>query len=130
MVTVADDADLDLASTMTLEAWVKAPSTNASWQTVMMKEAPPWTPVLRAWTRPRWHSEPERMGGRQRASTRRQPPLNQWTHLAFTLENGVGRFYRNGTLVSQASEWARQPPTNGVLRIGGNSIWPDEGFKG
>lgn len=126
-VTVADDADLDLRATMTLEAWVR-PRNHESWQTVLMKEARPWThsyaldatahnPGANAWVGPNGLFAP-------------QAPVNQWTHLAFTLDGGVGRFYRNGTLVSQSSGMGSAAPSNGVLRIGGNSIWPDEGFVG
>jgi len=57
-------------------------------------------------------------------------PLNQWTHLAFTLKDGTGRLYRNGQLVSSTPGLGSAVSTGGALRIGGNTIWSDEGFIG
>ena len=126
-ITVPDDSDLDLTSKMTLEAWVR-PKTTATWQTVMMKEAPPWTLSYGMDATAQNMSSNAWVGGNGLYGP--ATPLNQWTHLAFTLDGGVGRLYRNGTLVSQASGMGSAAPTNGVLRIGGNSIWANEGFVG
>ena len=128
-VTVADHADLDLRSTMTIEAWVK-PRSHKGWETVVMKEAPPRTESYalyatggtgynaNAWVGPRGIDPPG------------NTPLNVWTHVAFTLDNGTGRLYRNGALVSQRTGMGQAIPTNGALRVGGNSIWLNEGFIG
>lgn len=128
MVSVADHADLDLTNTMTLEAYVR-PRTAKAWQTVLMKEAPPSTesfalyssfeqPNANAWVGPN--------GNVSSAAI----PTNAWSHIAFTLENGVGKIYRNGVLVSQASGMGSAVATNAPLRIGGNAIWSNEGFDG
>ena len=53
LVSVADAADLDLSTGLTMEAWVR-PTTLSGWRTVALKEAPPgrWrTPCTRTTTR-------------------------------------------------------------------------------
>jgi hypothetical protein len=57
-------------------------------------------------------------------------PLNQWTRITFTLDSGTGRLYRDGTLISTATGMGNAVPSDGPLRIGGNTIWSGEGFDG
>jgi hypothetical protein len=57
-------------------------------------------------------------------------PLNTWTHVAATFDGATLRIFHNGQLsASQASAGAIDV-ASGVLRIGGNDIWPNEGFPG
>ncbi len=129
MVSVPDDGDLDLTSTMTLEAWVK-PSSAKAWQTVMMKEAPPWTESYALYATGSGAANANAWVGPNGMDPPGNTPTGQWTHLAFTLSGGVGRIYYDGVQISEVAGMGSASPTNGAFRIGGNTIWGDEGFTG
>ncbi len=128
-VTVADHSDLDLRASMTVEAWVR-PTNNEAWQTVVMKEAPPWTDSYALDASANSGMNANAWVGNSGLIAPGETTVGEWTHLAFTLEDGVGRIYRNGVLVAQTPGLGSAVPSDGVLRIGGTSIWPDEGFVG
>ena len=56
-------------------------------------------------------------------------PANTWTHLAVTYNGVILRLYVNGTEVANKSLSGNITQANGVLRIGGDSIW-GEFFSG
>jgi hypothetical protein len=50
-------------------------------------------------------------------------PLNAWSFLTTTYDGSTLRMYVNGNLVSSRAVAGNIVETNGVLRIGGDSIW-------
>ena len=70
------------------------------------------------------------IGGEQNAIGPAALPLNAWTHLAATYDGATCG------CSSTARRWRAKPQTGnaavstGVLRIGGNSIWTAERFRG
>jgi hypothetical protein len=129
-VTVADSASLDLTTGMTLEAWVNPTTISGRWRTVLLKEAPGGMAYgLYAGEdagRPSGHvyttSEVDTRGTAGL-------PLNTWSHLAVTYDGTTLRLYVNGTQVSSRAVSGAMRVTGGVLRIGGNAVWP-EAFAG
>ncbi|MFD0468328.1 LamG-like jellyroll fold domain-containing protein [Nonomuraea thailandensis] len=128
-VTVNDAPNLRLTTGMTLEAWVN-PTTVNSWRTVIMKQyTGDLAYVLSAGSdsnRPHTviHTTGE-VGTGGTASL----PLNTWTHLAATYDGTTLRLYVNGALTSERAAGGPIRTDNGVLRIGGNSLW-GEHFNG
>jgi hypothetical protein len=100
-VTVADAADLDLTTGLTLEAWVyPTVSCGGSWRNVLIKERPKGE-----------------IYGTQSA------PLNAWSHLTVTFDNATLRIYVDGVQVGARAVAGPLLTSSGVLRIGGNKIW-------
>jgi hypothetical protein len=96
----------------------------------MMKEAPPSTEAYALYATGGGGYNANAWVGPNGIDPPGDTPLNAWTHVAFTLENGTGKLYRDGVLVSQTGGMGQASQTSGALRIGGNSIWLDEGFIG
>jgi hypothetical protein len=123
-VSVADAADLDLTTGMTLEAWVN-PTTLSGWRTVLMKERPGGL----AYTLYAHDQSPHpaayiNLGGGDRSAIGQSAlPLNTWTHLAATYDGAVLRLYVNGVQVGSQATAGSLVATSGVLAIGGNSVW-------
>ncbi|NRQ31395.1 PKD domain-containing protein [Nonomuraea sp. NN258] len=122
-VTVPDAASLRLTNGMTVEAWVR-PSTVTSWRTVVMKQhASGLAYVLLAGSdsnRP--HTAIHTTSDADIGGTA-SLPLNTWSHLATTYDGTTLRLYVNGTQVAQRTAGGPIRTDNGVLRIGGNSLW-------
>jgi hypothetical protein len=128
-VTIADAADLDLTSGMTLEAWVYPTALgNGSWRNVLIKERPkgeiyslyasadtnaPTAYVVRA--------AQSSVALDVRGSS--QLPLNAWSHLTVTFDNATLRIYVDGVQVGARAVAGPLLTSSGVLRIGGNKIW-------
>jgi hypothetical protein len=124
-MTVADANDLDLSSALTLEAWVR-PSVLSGWRTVVFKERPggivyslyanesSGRPVGQVW-----------LGSELGAFGSAGLPLNAWSHLASTYDGSTLRLYVNGVLASSPAASGSMAASSGVLRIGGNSVWPE-----
>jgi len=70
-------------------------------------------------------------GNTQRWNTGYDPPLNTWTHLAYTF-SGVnkGKFYVNGNLYATTTTIGAFAASTGPLRVGMDSITPQYWFKG
>ena len=51
--------------------------------------------------------------------------LNSWSFLASTYDGSVLRLYVNGVLVSSSAVSGSLAASSGVLRIGGNGVWPE-----
>ena len=129
MVTVADNASLDVTQKMTLEAWVKPTSAGSSWRTVVMKERP-GDLVYGLYA----HNGATGPSGNAYASDAEYgyavgPPLSLggWTHLATTFDGSMLRVFVNGTQVASDPLNGSIATSSSPLRIGGNSVW-DEWF--
>ncbi len=129
-VTINDAASLDLTTGMTLEAWVYPTVSMKDWVDVVIKEATnaaAYYLVANSDT-----SRPATgvsIGGEQQLHGGSWLLANQWTHLAATYDGTSQRLYVNGTEVASRAQSGSIAVSNGVLRIGGNSIW-GEFFKG
>jgi hypothetical protein len=125
-VTVADANDLDLSSALTLEAWVRPSVLGSGWRTVVFKERSggmvyslyanqsAGRPVGQVW-----------LGAEQNAVGSAGLALNAWSHLASTYDGSMLRLYVNGVLVSSSAVSGSMAASSGVLRIGGNGVWPE-----
>ena len=128
-VSVPDASSLDLASGMTLEAWVR-PSSLGGWRTAVVKERTDGTVyglyADQAAGRPLGQVY---VGAERNAVGTSSLPVNAWSHLAATFDGAVVRLYVNGVLAGSTSFAGVMAASTGVLRIGGNSIW-GEWFAG
>ncbi len=129
-VTVADNGTLDLDKGMTIEAWIHPTTTLSSWRTVVMKEQSGGASYYMA-----ANSDANKpangvyIGAEQILRSGTRPKPNIWTHLAVTYDGSYQRLYIDGTQVGKQLMSGQIQHSNGVLRIGGNSIW-GEYFKG
>ncbi|HWM10798.1 MAG TPA: LamG-like jellyroll fold domain-containing protein, partial [Solirubrobacteraceae bacterium] len=125
-VRVADHADLDLTSAMTLEAWVRPSTLGSSWRTVLFKEqtshmtyalyaaAGDGRPTGQAW-----------VGGERDARATSAIPTASWTHLAVTYDGSAVRLYVNGAPVRTLATTGSMAVSSGPLKLGGNAIWAE-----
>jgi hypothetical protein len=123
-VIVPDAGSLNLASGMTLEAWVK-PTATDGWRTVAIKQR-----LSNISYGLYGSSSVVSTDGEDGSAAFSSPDANSWTHVASTYDGNTLRVYVNG--VQAGTSTARSGPItpgNGPLSIGGNSIW-GEWFKG
>jgi chitodextrinase len=130
-VSVPDDASLDLAGSMTLEAWVRPSAAIAGWRTVVIKEQPNDLvyALYAAGTgyRPSGHAFVA--GSDERVQAPGVLPADTWSHLATTYDGSTLRLYVNGALAGTLALTGPMAVSAGPFRIGGNTIW-DEWFEG
>lgn len=129
-VTVNDSASLDLTTGMTLEAWVYPTSSMSGWHTVLFKEqANGAVYYLDANSDSNQPATGLFIGSEQILWGGPWLTANTWTHLATTYDGTTQWLYVNGSEVANRAQSGGIQVSNGVLRIGGNSIW-GEFFKG
>jgi Concanavalin A-like lectin/glucanases superfamily/Abnormal spindle-like microcephaly-assoc'd, ASPM-SPD-2-Hydin len=128
-VTIPDSASLDLTNGMTLEGWVNPTilgTSSNSWRTVVIKEQPGGLIyALYANTdsvTPSGHVFTTREYDTRGTAT---IPTRSWTHLATTYDGTQLRFFVNGVEISRRTVAGSLKSSSGVLRIGGNGIWPE-----
>jgi len=147
-VTVNDitASPLDLATGMTVEAWVN-PAVMSGWETVVMKErggagtgllsyalyAHDGAPQGGGFAGPAGYLRPNPAGSTTDQGVRQAShtaiPLNAWTHIATTYDGANQRFYINGALVATKAQTGSIAVGNQPLRIGGNNV-SGEFFRG
>ncbi|WP_206068505.1 LamG-like jellyroll fold domain-containing protein [Nonomuraea composti] len=128
-VTVNDAPSLRLTNGMTLEAWVN-PATVNSWRTVIHKQyGNDLAYVLAAGNDNNRPAAIIHTTGEVGAGGTASLPLNTWSHLATTYDGTTLRLYVNGVLAGQRTAGGPIRTDNGILRIGGNSLW-SEYFNG
>jgi glucose/arabinose dehydrogenase/PKD repeat protein len=128
-VDVPDAASLDLASGMTLEAWVR-PTTNSGWRTALLKERGTNDLVYALYASNGAKPNTENLSNASNTATAPSAlALNTWTHLASTYDGTTLRLFLNGTQVATKAATGAMPNTANPLRIGGNAVW-GEYFSG
>ena len=123
LVTVADADVLDLAGTLTLEAWVKTASTSGNRRLVLDKEGSGFLSYALyandAVNRP---GETLHLGTTDvTVDGTSQLALNVWTHVAATYSGASMTLFINGVPVSSVSQTGTIAPSTGALRLGGSS---------
>ncbi len=131
LVNVADSNSLDLTTAMTLEAWVLPTTIDDAWQSVLFKEQP--SNVVYSLYASSSGAIPASSvfvaGSENDVRGTASIPAGAWTHLASTYDGNVLRLYVNGTLAASEPMTGPLTASSGMLRIGGNTIWP-EWFEG
>ena len=131
-VTVADSPLLRFTSAFTLSAWVNPQQSQPTEPVVIFKQIPGDLAYAlyskgdgigpNAWTRS--------SGNYHSVAATSAIPVNTWTNLTSTFNGTTLSVYVNGVLVSSAAASGAIDTGNGVLRIGNDSIFPNEGFVG
>ncbi|HRF64106.1 MAG TPA: PKD domain-containing protein [Candidatus Competibacter sp.] len=129
-VTVNDSASLDPTNGMTLEAWVYPTATMSSWRSVLLKEQTGGLAyALYANSDSNQAVSSLNIGGDKNLAGGSALATNAWVHLATTYDGTTQRLYINGNQVASNAQAGSITVSDGVLRIGGNSVW-GEYFKG
>jgi len=139
-VTLTDGtgSPLDLTNGMTIEAWVK-PTELDGWDPIVIKERAADSLSYALYGN---DGSPDPFGANVPANTIRVGagdmnlrgpgalPLNTWTHVAITYNGSVQSLFVNGVRVAQRAQTGNIVAANGALRIGGDSTFANEFFKG
>jgi hypothetical protein len=129
LVTVADASALDLATGMTLSAWVR-PTALGDWRTVVFKARSGGLAYgLYANTDGNRPSGMIHTSSEQEARGTAPLALDTWTHLTATYDSVAVKLYVNGTPAATHPVTTPITVSTGALTIGGNTIW-SEWFKG
>jgi hypothetical protein len=124
VVTVPDSASLDLTTAMTLEAWV-LPNTALDWRSLIFKAgSSDLVYGMYESTNANVPSADAVTGGTTRTAkggTSLTPGV--WTHLTATYDGSNLRLYVNGVQAASTAATGNIQTSNGVLTIGGNSLF-------
>jgi hypothetical protein len=116
---------------MTLEGWVRPSALGTAWRNVLFKEQPGDMVYSLYANENTTHpvSQVYMGGAEQNAIGSSSLPLNTWSFLASTYDGATLRLYLNGSQVGSIAVSGSIPVSNGVLHIGGDSVW-GEWFAG
>ena len=124
-VTVPHAASLNLASGMTLSAWVFPTVNPVNWSTAIMKEQPGWfVYALYAGSptnRPNIYIFTT--NGENGIAGPSALALNTWSHLAATYNGATLSIYVNGALAASQAMTGPINTATSPLRFGGNNVW-------
>ena len=133
IINVADSDSLDLTRSMTLMAWVR-PDADSGWRTILMKERQNGLAYALYANDSIGDGTPAgyvRLGFADREiAAPDAPATGQWMHVAMTFGGGQIRIYVNGMLARSDYAYGSAPVSDRALRMGGNTVWSDEFFKG
>ncbi len=127
MVTVPDDASLDLSTGMTLEAWVR-PAAATDWRTILFKESGGGS-AYALYANGETDVPSVYLNGvtGTLGSTELEP--GKWTHLGATYDGAALRLFVNGTQVGSRPFEGDLSASTGPLTFGANNVW-GERFSG
>ena len=129
-VTVPGSPSLDLATGMTLEAWVNPNQLSGSWRTVVLKEQSGHLAyALYANGAGPGPSSHVNTGADRYATRSAVLPTGRWSFLTGTYDGANVRLYVNGQLSATFAATGTIARSTQPLRIGGNSVW-SEWFSG
>ena len=130
LVTINDSVSLDLSTGFTFEAWVKPVAIKRSCVVIFKEQPSSSTYNLYAYEdADLWGSSFNDGLNEHTVSGINALPINQWTHIVSTYDGTKLQLYKNGVLESSSAQSGPIKITEGVLQIGGNSIW-GEYFQG
>ncbi|MEZ5039669.1 MAG: LamG-like jellyroll fold domain-containing protein [Saprospiraceae bacterium] len=129
LVSVPDDASLDIECQLSIEFWCK-PTSYEDWGAIVMKAAGnSWSGGYGIYL---YNSElkffPTGFGSQH--STGYNVPLNQWTHVAATYDGTDSKVYINGNLISTKTIGLAIPTNNYPMGISGDPGYPFYNFNG
>ncbi|MCG5220077.1 LamG-like jellyroll fold domain-containing protein, partial [Streptosporangium soli] len=129
-VTVADSPSLRLTGGATVEAWVKPVESTYRWKSVVVKQHRNGLAYgLYAFTESTRPVAIVSANADVEAFGTGTLPAGVWSHLASTYDGSMVRLFVNGVQVAQQAASGPIRVDEGVLRIGGNSVW-GEHFDG
>src|SRR5712691_1861156 len=129
-VTIPGSGSLDLTGAMTLEAWVQPNALGTTCRTVLFKERSTGMEYSLYANDEGGHPIGQaEIGAERNVIGPSSLPTGMWTYLAVTYEGSTETLYVNGSPVASGPLSGLIEVSDGNLRIGGNSIWP-EWFSG
>lgn len=91
-------------SKVTMEMWIRPSEWNNAIKTLISKRNGIYTGYMMFYNNDTHTIQIDWGGFNQRWNTGYTPPANHWTHLAYTYDGSVGRFYVNGSLFNSTTK--------------------------